>query len=154
MNVFLYIIIGVVGGLLGGMGMGGGTLLIPFLTMFTGTEQHLAQAVNLIAFIPMSAFALFIHIKNGLVDFKYLIWISLPAVAAGVLASYLTKSIGGEDLKRYFGIFLVILGVYQLATIIISFVRERRALKRSLAKGRVEALTEAAEEIDEKKFRE
>ena len=154
MKTFLYIIIGVVGGLLGGMGMGGGTLLIPFLTMFTGTEQHLAQAVNLIAFIPMSAFALFIHIKNGLVDFKYLLLISVPAVAAGVLASYLTKTIGGEELKMYFGIFLIALGIYQLATIIINFIRDRRCPKKSLAKGRVETLTEASEDNDTENFHE
>ncbi len=154
MQTFLYIIIGVVGGLLGGMGMGGGTLLIPFLTMFTGTEQHLAQAVNLIAFIPMSAFALFIHIKNKLVDFKYLLFISVPAVVAGVLASYLTKSVGGEELKKYFGVFLIVLGIYQLVTIAVNFIKKRRNLKKSLAKGRVETLIETSEENDLRKFHE
>ena len=152
MKIFLYITIGVIGGLLGGMGMGGGTLLIPFLTMFTGVEQHLAQAVNLVAFIPMSVFALIIHVKNGLVDFKYLIWISIPAVISGVIASYLIKSVGGELLKRCFGIFLVALGVYQLAFIIANFVKSRRVLSRSLAKGRVETLIETSEENNSEKF--
>ena len=49
-KIILFIIIGVAGGVIGGMGMGGGTLLIPLLTLFTGADQHLAQAVNLIAY--------------------------------------------------------------------------------------------------------
>lgn len=146
MKIFLYIIIGVAGGLLGGMGMGGGTLLIPFLTMFADVPQHLSQAVNLIAFIPMSLFALIIHVKNKLVDFRYLLWISLPAVASGVLAAYLIKSVSGPVLKRYFGIFLIFLGVVQLSSVIISHIRHRRALKNSAAKGRVEALMECSDE--------
>ena len=44
MKVLLYIIIGVTGGVIGGMGMGGGTLLIPLLTLATGTEQHVARS--------------------------------------------------------------------------------------------------------------
>ena len=78
------IISGVLGGLLGGMGMGGGTLLIPLLTIFCGLNQHLAQAINLIAFIPMAVVALIIHIKNKLVDFKGVLYIILPGVLASV----------------------------------------------------------------------
>ena len=70
MKTILLIIIGLLGGVIGGMGMGGGTLLIPLLTIFAGMEQHAAQALNLIAFVPMSVVALGIHIKNKLVDFK------------------------------------------------------------------------------------
>ena len=73
MKVLLYIIIGVTGGVIGGMGMGGGTLLIPLLTLATGTEQHVAQAINLIAFIPLSVVALIIHARNKLLDCKYLL---------------------------------------------------------------------------------
>ena len=47
--------------MLGGMGMGGGTVLIPALTVILGVEQHVAQATNLIAFLPMALFTLKIH---------------------------------------------------------------------------------------------
>ncbi len=135
MKIFLFIIIGIAGGLLGGMGMGGGTLLIPFLTLFTGTEQHLAQSINLLAFIPMSLFALIIHIKNKLVDFKYLWLISLPAVAAGIAASFLTKIVNGKALSKYFGIFLMVLGAYQLVCIAIDFFKDKKAKKEGGADG-------------------
>lgn len=126
MKILIYIIIGLTGGIIGGMGMGGGTLLIPLLTLFTGTEQHVAQAINLIAFVPMSVAALVVHIKNKLVDFRYLLWVALPAVAASIPAALIVKFVGGKSLSRYFGIFLAVLGVYQLVSLIIAKVRENK----------------------------
>ena len=125
-RILIFIIIGIAGGLIGGMGMGGGTLLIPLLTLFTATDQHLAQAVNLIAFIPMSAVALIIHIKNKLVEFRFVPINALPAVTASVLASLLSKRVEGDALGMYFGIFLMCLGVYQLASAIIVLVKKKK----------------------------
>ena len=71
MEYFLYILFGALGGLIGGMGMGGGTILIPLLTLFLNVPQLQAQTINLISFIPMAIVSLIIHIKNKLVDFLY-----------------------------------------------------------------------------------
>lgn len=125
-RILIFIIIGIAGGIIGGMGMGGGTLLIPLLTLFTATDQHLAQAVNLIAFIPMSAVALIIHIKNKLVEFRFVLITALPAVTASVLASLLSKRVEGDALGMYFGIFLMCLGVYQLVSAIIVLVKKKK----------------------------
>lgn len=125
-KIVIFIIIGVAGGVIGGMGMGGGTLLIPLLTLFTGTDQHLAQAVNLIAFIPMSLVALVIHMKNKLVEFKHVLITAIPAVAASVAAALISKRVEGAALSVYFGIFLMALGVYQLVCAIIAFVKNKK----------------------------
>lgn len=132
-KILIFIAIGAAGGLIGGMGMGGGTLLIPLLTLFTGTDQHLAQAVNLIAFIPMSLVALVIHIKNKLVEFRHVIITAIPAVAASIGASLLSKIVDGKSLSVYFGIFLMILGVYQFVCAVIAFVKKRKEKKESIA---------------------
>ena len=129
MSVVIFIVIGLAGGLLGGLGMGGGTLLIPLLVLFTGLSQHAAQAVNLIAFIPMSVAALIIHIKNKLVKFKYLLTVSLPAAAFGIGAAFLAKKIPPANLGRYFGIFLLVLGAYQLISVIVKCAKDKRAKK-------------------------
>lgn len=126
MEYLIYIIIGIAGGVIGGMGMGGGTLLIPLLTLFTSTEQHLAQAVNLIAFIPMSIAALCIHIKNKLVKFEYFWWISIPAVITGIIGAFFVKKIKSKVLKICFGAFLIILGIIQLIFIIINLIKKRK----------------------------
>lgn len=106
--------------------MGGGTLLIPLLTFFTSAEQHLAQSINLIAFIPMSVVALCIHIKNKLVSFKYFFWISIPAVIMSIVCAFFVKEIHSDILKICFGIFLIVLGLFQLLMIIIENVKKRK----------------------------
>ena len=120
---------GLAGGVLGGMGMGGGTLLIPLITVCTDIEQHIAQAINLIAFVPMSVIALVIHIKNKLVDYKAFLWTALPAVALSVLAAYVSRLVGGKKLSMYFGIFLILLGLYQLGSIIYARVKAGKEKK-------------------------
>lgn len=127
----LIFIIGLVSGIIGGMGMGGGTLLIPFLTLFAGVEQHLAQSINLIAFVPMSLAALFIHSKNGLVEAKAAVPVALSALAFAVLASFGAEYAGERILKILFGAFLIILSVYQFVN---ATVKKVRAVKAENAK--------------------
>lgn len=64
-KIVLLVVSGVAAGVLGGMGMGGGTILIPILTIFFSVEQKSAQAINLVAFIPMAIISLVIHIKTS-----------------------------------------------------------------------------------------
>lgn len=114
MEYLFYILIGVLGGLLGGMGMGGGTVLIPLLNIIFGISQHTAQAINLISFIPMSIISLIFHIKNKLVKFKGVLWIILPGIISCIIGTFIAKQITGELLKRMFGGFLICLSVFQL----------------------------------------
>ena len=113
-KILLLALTGGVGGVLGGMGMGGGTLLIPALTWLFGVEQKIAQSINLIAFLPMSAIALAIHIKNKRVDFKEVVFMIIPAVLCSVGGSLLTYRLSGKILKKAFGVFLAILGVFNV----------------------------------------
>ncbi|MCH5164440.1 MAG: sulfite exporter TauE/SafE family protein [Clostridiales bacterium] len=121
----VYILVGIAGGIIGGMGMGGGTLLIPLLTIFCNVEQHIAQSINLIAFVPMSIVAIIIHFKNKLIKGEYFFWTAIPATAVGIVASLLAKSMDGKDLSKYFGLFLIALGIYQLISA-IKAVKEAR----------------------------
>ena len=116
MEFLWYAVAGVLGGVLGGMGMGGGTVLIPLLSIFYAVEQHTAQAVNLIAFIPMAVVAIIIHIKNGLLDFKGIISLIIPAVVLSAGGSFIASLIEGDLLKRLFGGFLIALSVFQIIT--------------------------------------
>ncbi len=127
------IIASALGGLIGGMGMGGGTLLIPLLTLAAGLEQHLAQAINLIAFVPMSLVALFIHKKNGYVSFKKSVPIAAVALVGAVGGSFGAKYAGGRGLRIAFGVFLIALGVYQAVKTAVSAVKAHRAKKRAQA---------------------
>ena len=116
MEYIWYGIAGVLGGVLGGMGMGGGTVLIPLLSLFYCVGQHTSQAVNLISFIPMSLVALIIHFKNKLVEFRNVLYVIIPGVVSCVLGCYIARLITGEILKKFFGGFLILLSIYQFVT--------------------------------------
>ncbi len=113
MEYVFYVISGLLGGVLGGMGMGGGTVLIPLLTIFLGVGQHVAQGVNLICFIPMAVVSLIIHAKNKLIDYKNILWVILPGVATCVAGCFIARALEGELLTRLFGGFLVLLSIFQ-----------------------------------------
>lgn len=103
------------------MGMGGGTILIPVLTVFMGVEQHVAQATNLIAFLPMAAFTLKIHKENGLLKTQGLLSLVIPAVLASVAAGFVAALLPSVVLKKLFGAFLVALSVKLLTDVGFSF---------------------------------
>jgi len=114
MFIVWLILAGLAGGIIGGMGMGGGTLLIPILTVALSVPQKTAQAINLIAFIPMAIVALIIHFKNKLVDLKDILYIVIPAIATAILSALLAHNTGSELLRKLFGTFLIIIGTIYL----------------------------------------
>ena len=105
---------GAVTGVLSGFGIGGGTLLLIYMTAFAGVEQHLAQGINLLYFLPTAATALPSHIKNGFIDKKA----ALPAILAGLtgtgLAAWLATALDVDLLRRFFGAYLVVIGLREL----------------------------------------
>ena len=116
MKFFWFLIVGALGGVLGGMGMGGGTVLIPLLSICFNVGQHTVQAVNLVSFIPMAIVALIIHLKNKLVSFKKILLIIIPGVFACILGSYIARLISGDVLRKIFGGFLILLSIFQFST--------------------------------------
>lgn len=117
MQVVLLIVFGILGGVLGGMGMGGGTLLIPLLTLGLNISQHTAQAINLIAFLPMSIVALVIHAKNKLIKWKVALPIIIAGVISSIIGSIFANSLQSQNLSIWFGIFLVIVGILQICSL-------------------------------------
>ncbi len=108
------IISGLVAGIAGGMGIGGGALLIPALTIFGGISQHDAQGANLIFFIPTAISALIIHIKNKSIDLKKMIFISLGGTAGALLGSAVASLTDGAVLRKLFAVFLAVFGAAEL----------------------------------------
>ena len=113
MRIFLTIFFGFIAGVVGGMGMGGGTFLIP-LFQFLNYGQKSIQATNLISFLPMAIIALFFHFKNKLVKTKGVWWITIPALVFSVVGAIITNNVKPEFLKVCFGIFFLIMGGVQL----------------------------------------
>ncbi len=113
MAFLLLALCGFAGGLLGGMGMGGGTALIPLLTL-AGVPQAAAQGVNLLSFLPMAALALSVHAKAGLLRGEGLLPLVLPALLFSALGSLLAAHLPSGALEKGFGIFLIALALFRL----------------------------------------
>ena len=107
-------IIGLAAGIISGMGIGGGAILIPALVIFVKPDQHIAQGVNLLFFIPTAVVALIIHIKNRRIDFKMAVPIIISGLLGAFLGSKIAVSLTGDVLKRWFGYFLLAMGVYEM----------------------------------------
>ncbi|MFQ6773389.1 MAG: TSUP family transporter [Clostridia bacterium] len=109
-----YVIVGIVGGIVAGMGMGGGTLTIPLLTIFMSVAQKTAQGINLLGFIPLAIVALIIHTKNKLVAYKKVWILAVVGMITGVGSALLVSKMSNDWLRRLFAIFLIVLAVWQL----------------------------------------
>lgn len=113
--MIMLVIIGFLSGIITGMGLGGGIMLIPALTMLLDFEQKAAQGINLIYFIPTSIIALFVHIKNKNVDFKIATPLIVWGVAGAIAGSLLAGKLPSDILRKIFAYLLLAAGVYQIA---------------------------------------
>ena len=105
---------GCVTGILSGFGVGGGSLLLIYMTAFAGVPQTQAQGINLLYFLPAAGTALPAHVKNGFIQKDAL----LPAVTAGLagtaLAAWAATALDVELLRKCFGVFLLLVGTREL----------------------------------------
>jgi uncharacterized membrane protein YfcA len=102
---------GLVTGVLSAWGIGGGSLLVVYMTVFAGVTQQAAQGVNLIYFMPTSLTALYSHLKNKLVETR----LAVPAMLAGsltaVATSFIAAALDTSVLKKIFAVFVILIGV-------------------------------------------
>lgn len=99
---------------LSALGMGGGGLLLIYLTVYAGMDQLAGQSINLVFFVPVSITAIFFHAKNKLIRWK----IALRCVILGVPGVYfgwkLAMLLEAEYLSRLFGVLLLVIGLREL----------------------------------------
>jgi len=113
MSQIIYVIIGLVSGIISGMGIGGGAILIPAITMLYDINQQQAQNVNLIYFIPTAVIALFFHFKNGNIEKPVLKKLIIYGAAGAVAGSFIAVNMNADLLRKLFGGFLGAMGIYE-----------------------------------------
>ena len=101
-------------GFLSGLGVGGGSILILWLTMVIGMEQSAARIINLFFFLPAAIISVTIHYKKGSVSIQRV----LPGILAGVFcaaaATIIAKKLDPLNLRKGFGFLLIITGTREL----------------------------------------
>lgn len=109
----LLVLIGLLTGILSGMGVGGGILLVPILTIFFDTPQQIAQGVILASFLPTAPIALYNHYKNGYINIHLTLFLAGTAFLGAIGGSWLANTIDGSWLRKGFAVFLLTMGIYQ-----------------------------------------
>lgn len=119
------ILMGLVSGIVSGTGMGGGTILIFLLTFIMGIEQHIAQATNLIFFIPTSIVAIIVNLKNKNIDMPLAIIISVFGILGAIIGANISINIDVKILKKCFGVFLAIIAINEIYSIVKEYKKNK-----------------------------
>lgn len=108
------VLIGTVLGVLSGLGTGGGSLLVLWLTMALEMESAMARSINLLFYLPSAAIACLFRWRQGKLDFREV----LPAIVTGCLAagafSWLSHGMDLALLEKLFGGLLIFIGLREL----------------------------------------
>lgn len=105
---------GLFSGVLGSMGLGGGAVLIIYLTLFTETEQLTAQGINLLFFIPTALLAVIIYAVKKKIRWKLTLRLSFWGLLGAALGLSLTSFLGGGLTAKLFGGLLIIMGLTEI----------------------------------------
>ncbi len=101
---------GVLSGVIGAMGMGGGGVLIIYLSLFTDTAQSQAQGINLLFFLPVALVSVIRNSHKNLIEWKIAVPLALLGIFGTVLGSFLCGRFDNTILAKMFGVLLCIMG--------------------------------------------
>ena len=122
----LEIFIGIISGAVTSIGMGGGTILVLFLTLFLNYDQQSAQGLNLLFFIPTSIIAIIIYIKEKSINLKLACTISVFGVIGAIIGAKIANYIQTEQLKKWFGIFLLIIAINEIYSFYKEYINNKK----------------------------
>lgn len=108
------ILIGFFTGVLASMGLGGGFILVVWLTMFADVNQKAAQGINLLFFLPIALISLVIHMKNGLIDKALVKKLAFGGVFGAVIGTFAVQHLSSDFLRILFALFLLGFGLKEL----------------------------------------
>lgn len=121
------VLTGFISGIVSGTGMGGGTILILCLSIFLGIDQKVAQATNLIFYMPTSIAAIYINIKEKKINFKVAKIITFWGIIGAAIGAVIAQKIDTKMLKKIFGIFLGFIAIHEIYIIIKEYIISKKS---------------------------
>lgn len=112
--MWISILAGALCGILSGFGIGGGSLLMVWMTAILQMEQRTAQAINLLFFLPTAAASLIFHVKGKQVQWRATIPAALAGTLTAAVSAWAATTLDAGFLKKIFGIFLLFVGLSEL----------------------------------------
>lgn len=108
------IIAGFLSGLIGAMGMGGGGVLLIYLTVFAGVSQLEAQGINLLFFLPTGLLAVIMYVAAKRIKWRIVLKMWAGGAVGAVLGYMAANFVGTDSLRKLFACFLIVFGICQM----------------------------------------
>ncbi len=106
--------------------MGGGTILILLLSIFMNLDQHVAQATNLIFFIPTAITSVIIGIKNKNINVKEAWLIVVSGIVGAIISANISSNLNVKILRKMFGAFLLIIAIYEIYSWFNMYIKNKK----------------------------
>ena len=111
----------VVGGVTGFVGAGGGFLIIPALVLLAGLEMKIAVGTSLIIIALKSIIGFGGDLIGGFqTDWIFVFYVMIATLVGVLVGNFLSRKFTGEQLKKYFGIMVLVIGFYIVTEQIIN----------------------------------
>lgn len=116
MAQILYVILGLVAGIFGGLfGIGGAVIIIPALVYLFGLTQHAAQGTTLAIMVaPVGLLAALRYYQNGNVNLSVVIFVCLGFFIGGFIGAHFAQYLPGPVLKKLFGVLLLFISLQMM----------------------------------------
>ena len=108
------IIVGALSGIIASMGLGGGFVLLIWLTLFQDVPQRTAQGINLLFFLPIALISIILHSRAKLIDKKLVLSLIPGGIIGAVLGTIGSQALGNELLRKLYAVFLLAFGLREL----------------------------------------
>jgi uncharacterized protein len=109
LDVVGYILLGLLSGTLAAaLGVGGGVVYVPALVVIFSFDQHIAQGTSLAVILPTAVVATIAHTRHGNVQWKLAVPVAIAGIAGATMGATVALGLDEELLRRFFGVFLLI----------------------------------------------
>ena len=108
------IAVGTALGFLTGLGTGGGSLLVLWLTLVLHMDPSQARLINLMFFLPAAIIATVFHWRQGRVPFRKILLPTLAGCATAAFFAFIGQKLNTESLRKLFGVLLLFIGAKEL----------------------------------------
>lgn len=120
------ILFGIVSGIVASLGMGGGVTLVLLFSLFSEVSQHIIQGINLIFYLPTSIVAIYMNIKNENIDYHFSKIVIISGIIGALIGSLLAMKIESNSLKKYFGVFLIGIAIFEIYSYFKQYILKRK----------------------------
>lgn len=97
-----------------------------FLTLFFSFDQHIAQATNLVCFVPSAIVSIIFNLKNKNINLKNSLVIIIFGIIGAIIGSIISKNMQVANLRKWFGAFLLIICIYEIHSYYILYIKNKK----------------------------